>query len=99
MNREQFDEKVLQEFEQYRIKELKNKRDLIFQHAYEIAKMWAIRDYLTNSEDEEIEKLYPVAETVLENLYEYEWNYDSPMWGSFDSISQMVSEYIEERGL
>ena len=62
----------------------------------EIAKMTALKDYLTETDIYELNKLYPYADNILNMLYEYEWNYDEAQWSNWDNTYLMILDFIEE---
>lgn len=97
MTREEFNDVVMKCYDEFEEKELLKSKQQIFNNAYEISKMIAIKDYLTETDDEEaIKPLYVFANTILTELYEYEWNYDEPMWNTWDNISYLITDFISE---
>ena len=99
MTREEFNNAILEEFTSYQNKELKKSATQLFDDSYTIAKTTAIKDYLTESDDESIENLYAYEEehsTLLYDLCDYEYNYDMPMWGDWESLSLLVHDFVSE---
>ena len=97
MTREEFNNKVMNQFNKYKEEMLVQSPERIFNCAYEIAKMAALKDYLTETYDCDINKLYPYADRILNDLYEYEWNYDEAQWFNWENISSMIFDYLKER--
>ena len=58
--------------------------------------MTALKDYLTETDIYELNKLYPYADNILNMLYEYEWNYDEAQWSNWDNTYLMILDFIEE---
>ncbi len=97
MTREEFNAKVMEQFNKYKAEMLTQSPERLFNCAYEIAKMTALKDYFTEIDDfSELNKLYLYADNILNMLYEYEWNYDEAQWNSWDDIYFMILDFIKE---
>lgn len=96
MIREEFNAKVMEQFDKYKAEMLTQSPERIFNCAYKIAKMTALKDYLTETDIYELNKLYPYADNILNMLYEYEWNYDEAQWSNWDNTYLMILDFIEE---
>lgn len=97
MTREEFNAKVMEQFNKYKAEMVALSPERIFNCAYGIAKMAALKDYLTETDDWDIDQLYHYADCVLNDLYEYEWNYDDAQWTNWENISSMIFDYMKER--
>lgn len=95
--REEFNEAVLKRYLEFKEKELKKTKIDLFNDAYCIAKTESIASFLRDSENEEIEKLFEIADRVLVLLYNYEFDYDIPMWGNWDDLGILIHDFIEEK--
>ena len=95
MTREEFNAKVMEQFNKYKEEMVAQSPERIFNCSYEITKMVALNDYLTGAGDWYIECLYPYADDILDELYDYEWNYDEAQWTNWDGINSMVSDFID----
>ena len=96
MTRKEFNAKVMEQFNKYKAEMVAQSPERIFNCAYEIAKMTALKDYLTETDDWDIDQLYPCADFILNDLYEYEWNYDDAQWVNWENISSMIFDYTKE---
>ena len=94
--REEFNEAVLKSYLEFKEKELKKTKADLFNDAYSIAKTESIASFLRDGEYEEIEKLFEVADNILDLLYDFEFNYDTPMWGNWDDLGILIQDFIEE---
>ena len=98
--RAEFNRKVRLHFDAYVSEILSHDKECIIANAYDIAKMRSICDFLTEStNDELIEKVWETATNagstnVLNTMFEYEWNYDEPVWLSWDGLEDMCSDYV-----
>lgn len=96
MTRKEFNAKVMEQFNKYKAEMVAQSPERIFNCAYEIAKMTALKDYLTETDIYELNELYPYADNILNMLYEYEWNYDEAQWSNWDNTYLMILDFIEE---
>lgn len=96
MTREEFNTKVIEQFNKYKEEMVAQSPEQLFNHAYDIAKMAALKDYLTESDDWDIDQLCPYADDILNELYEYEWDYDEAQWTNWENISSMIFDYLKE---
>ena len=96
MTREEFNAKVMEQFNKYKEEMVAQSPEKLFNHAYDIAKMAEIKDYLTEADVYEIERLYPYADNILDTLHEYEWGYDEAQWTNWDDIYSMILDFIKE---
>ena len=89
----------MKEFAVYQDKELEKSAAQLFYDSYTIAKVIAIRDCLIDSDDENIKELSAYEEehsTLLYDVCDYEWNYDTPVWGDWESLSLLVHDFVSE---
>lgn len=92
-----FREIVSDAYHRYVQKVLSFKPEEIFDNAYDIAKVNALFEYLTNETGNNIEKLFPYAYDILEMLYEYEAaHYDEPYWTTTELINILVNDLLED---
>lgn len=94
-NREEFNDLVRRELEDYKEKTLQfSTMEEVFDNAYKIAEFDAIGDYLLNADDEDVEELYPYASRIVGDLYDFEQNYAKPQWSNWDDLYDLVRDYL-----
>lgn len=97
MTREEFNDEVLKSYLEYKADMLTLSPAELFERSYEIAKCTSIKDYLTETEDFRAEAAYPYASVILEDLYDFEFNYDTAQWANWDDMDHVLEEYIIEK--
>lgn len=92
-----FNECMLNDFEEYKLKMLQKSNEEIFNNAYDIAKYEEIKGCLTEIGSIVIDELVKMNVTnILQTLFEYEWGYDYAMWSAWDDIETMIKDCIDE---
>ena len=100
MTREEFNNKVMEQFNKYKEEMLVQSPERIFNCAYEIAKMAALKDYFTETDDWDIDRLYPYADDILDEWRSstlYFANIDEAQWTNWENISSMIFDYLKEK--
>lgn len=100
MNIEEIKQGIHNAFNDYKLDMCKNEAHYVFEEANNIAKMSAIHDFLLCA-PEELTHLTKLAEKVdeteiLNNLFEYEFEYDEPMWGNWEDLKELVESFLVE---
>lgn len=98
MTREEFNAKVHEQYDEYEKNLLAKTPTELINIAWDIAKMQAIRTYLTECDfDGFLEDLCEDVNNILGTLYDYEFNYDIPMWTDWDNLYDMIWDYINDK--
>lgn len=98
MTREEFNAKVHEQYNEYEKELLLKTPAELINIAWDIAKMQAIRTYLTECDfDDFLEGIYEDADNILDALFAYEWNYDTPMWTDWENLYDMIWDYINDK--
>lgn len=95
-----FESKVAEELREYKEEQLKRTQEQLFEDCYNITKYVAIADFLQDSESPVIVELVskwdvPEGSKIVDILYSYEWNYDTPQWCQWEDIESMVRDFAK----
>lgn len=100
MNIEEIKQSIHDAFNHYKLDMCRNESRYVFEEANNIAKMIAIYDFLMNAPNDYThigELAEKVDETeILYNLFEYEFEYDEPMWNNWEDLKELVKSFLVE---
>lgn len=94
MTDKEFSKNIEEQYRQYKGNIIKTKNtEEIYSMSYAIAKMEAIYEYILDF-SENLKDLYPYVNNLLQELYDFEFEYDTPQWHSWEKLDNMCSDYI-----
>ena len=98
MTREEFNNTVLREYEDYRDYTINNStKEELFDLGYANDRATAIFTYLVYvADDDDVEPLFDRADGLLGELCLYEQDYNVPMWTKSEDIEQLITDFLGE---
>lgn len=92
----QFRDSIEAQYTQYKTDILKKSKTEIYNAAYGVAKMYELYMFFISNDKLDIDTLLPYADIILTDLYDFEMDYDTARWTTWDDIEDMLQEYLKE---